>query len=979
MESKLVKFLHKDIEQPSGQQRLTPLLLSDSKGNHLKLSGCSKVEHDILIRGRGGRRIIDLDQLQKHVSEITMHTALCSEAQMCALVNRPVVKLVAEKQRLGLASIMQAECQGCGQLFQLSTSKKTTSSSGLKRYDINLRAVWGSMVTGSGLSHLSECLGTMGVPSMSQPTFTAIEQEIGNWWYSVLKEDMFAAGAEEKRLAEERNNYHQGVPAITVVCDGGWSKRSHKHSYNALGGVGIIIGQVTRKLLHIGIRNKYCYTCSLAESRQKDPGQHECFKNWDESSQAMEADVIVEGFMNAEKDHGVRYMRLVADGDSSVYARIQKTVPIWGPHVTKLECANHACKCLRSSLEKLVDRLPKLKGRGKLTLATRIRIVSAVRCAIRMRSSEENRSLACKKLVHDIKNCIYHVFGDHTRCPEFCKKSSGEIPSTESSPTSTCEDEQSESVISVVGDQQDFWTDGSSLKDQEDSRLAVPGRGLSAADKEIINEVCQLLNRIASKAERLLGNFTTNLAEAWMNIRAKFDGGKFFNRCSRGSWHCRCYGGALRQIWEPSGHLWYGQREKRLQLQRLLSARPVQKAKRWKRRMIGRKQSDSTKARQEYGTDVIEVVADYSSHQLSILKAKFDKDFVQLSKERVKEICEATIDQSDSDIWHDERRKRLTSSNFGDIMARNSKIAVTTFIKRLLYSTFKGNRFTKIGLAAEKATVSEYCAKKATDGDPVTVEHTGLQILHSHPFLAASTDGIVSSLASGEKGLLEVKNVLMNKQLTFLEAVKSVSNFCLIQSSRNQLVLKRNHKFYYQVQGQLNVFDMKWLDFVVRSSSPHQLHIERIVVDKNLWVTKMLPKLTPFYYPCLLPELCAPRYGRSPGIREPGVWYLQKDTKPKQESCKLSCSGTKPQTTTRSTNRATRQRFVGREISHKWIVDESSDNCKWYHGSVLDVTSGLDGNPDAVYDIYYHSEDETYSINHLVQDFKEDSVKFIDA
>ena len=30
-------------------------------------------------------------------------------------------------------------------------------------------------------------------------------------------------------------------PAITVVVDGGWSKRSHKHYYNAKSGVGVIL------------------------------------------------------------------------------------------------------------------------------------------------------------------------------------------------------------------------------------------------------------------------------------------------------------------------------------------------------------------------------------------------------------------------------------------------------------------------------------------------------------------------------------------------------------------------------------------------------------------------------------------------------------------------------------------------------------------------------------------------------------------
>ena len=52
---------------------------------------------------------------------------------------------------------------------------------------------------------------------------------------------MIEAGKQEKKLAEENGDYHQGVPSITVIVDGGWSKRSHKHSYNAKSGVGIII------------------------------------------------------------------------------------------------------------------------------------------------------------------------------------------------------------------------------------------------------------------------------------------------------------------------------------------------------------------------------------------------------------------------------------------------------------------------------------------------------------------------------------------------------------------------------------------------------------------------------------------------------------------------------------------------------------------------------------------------------------------
>ena len=41
-------------------------------------------------------------------------------------------------------------------------------------------------------------------------------------------------------------------------------------------------------------------------------------------------------------------------GDSSTYAAIKEKVP-WGRDDKKIECANHACKCLRSNLEKLAD------------------------------------------------------------------------------------------------------------------------------------------------------------------------------------------------------------------------------------------------------------------------------------------------------------------------------------------------------------------------------------------------------------------------------------------------------------------------------------------------------------------------------------------------------------------------------------------------------------------------------------------------
>ena len=52
---------------------------------------------------------------------------------------------------------------------------------------------------------------------------------------------MIQTGREEKQIAEQNKSYHKGVPATTVVVDGGWSKWSHKLFYNANSGVGVIL------------------------------------------------------------------------------------------------------------------------------------------------------------------------------------------------------------------------------------------------------------------------------------------------------------------------------------------------------------------------------------------------------------------------------------------------------------------------------------------------------------------------------------------------------------------------------------------------------------------------------------------------------------------------------------------------------------------------------------------------------------------
>ena len=171
------------------------------------------------------------------------------------------------------------------------------------------------MCTGGDHCKLQETMSMVGVPVMSKTSFISTERHIGEAWKDQLRESMLEAGREERRLAIEKGSYYEGVRAITVIVNGGWSKRSHKHPYNAKSGVGIIVGKETVKLLFLDVRNKFCYACS----RQIPQDKHDCYLNWNKSSSEMERDVILKGFLEAEKVHGVHYTSFIDDRDSSVY------------------------------------------------------------------------------------------------------------------------------------------------------------------------------------------------------------------------------------------------------------------------------------------------------------------------------------------------------------------------------------------------------------------------------------------------------------------------------------------------------------------------------------------------------------------------------------------------------------------------------------------------------------------------------------
>ena len=833
--------------------------------------------------------------------------------------------ILSGEVRNGLASIISSNCSKCGDKIILETSSKVSGPKGYQRWECNLAAVWGQLATGGGHAPLQESMSVIGIPVMTKSTFIRTEREIGAWWGVKLQEYMAEAGAEEKRIAIEQNEYHQGVPAITVIVDGGWSKRAHKHSYNAKSGVAVIIGKNTGKLLFMGVRNKFCTACTLGHSKDN----HACYKNWDKSSSEMETDILLEGFCKAESTHGVRYIRFIGDGDSSVYGTLLQHVPVWGRDIEKVECSNHACKCYRGSLEKLATENPSYKGKGGLTLKMRKRLTSAARCAIKMRSKESNRSRAIKLLEEDLINGPRHCFGYHEKCStDFCtaaqQRQAAHTNSTDETGSASGDpidddivDHDIESKFlfediflyikfsslpfhmvylrgknnvfiiidtGTIQDQQLLWEETTADNPAIEDEVRQGAHQPTELSQKLLHDIQVIISRLVAKVPQLIGNFTTNLAEAWMHMRCKFDGGKVINRSQSGSWEHRCMGAGLRlnlgqawgsQTWNEMTHsqnITY-QIATEAAMKKADSDRKRKssdKAKKSRRQNKYSKVDNSTAARRAYsrhdnGTLPVDVTGDVPADYLSQLMDTFYQTKVIVNKAEILNVESKTQAQSDSNTWREERYKRITASVVGGICKLQKKTKRSKKVESMLYSKFRGNKATWYGNNKEQVSRDRYVNYQRQHGHPNLKTHTtGLVISHENPWIAASPDDRVHDPDSSDPwGLAEYKNPYSARLLTLSESCMK-STFCLEEVGASSFRLKQRHDYFFQVQCQLYCDDKPWCDFVLCTEK--DMHIERIARD-TLWWNEQIPKLRLFYFNSLLPELACPRFNTG-GIRE---------------------------------------------------------------------------------------------------------------
>jgi len=634
---------------------------------------------------------------------------------------------------------------------------------------------------------------------------------------------------------------------------------------------GVLIGKQTNKIIFVGTRNRYCYICAVALKNKKDPQSHICHKDFDGPSTGMEQEIIVEGFKTVYEEHKVLINEYLGDGDSSTMARIRERCS-FGYRVKKIPCKNHAVRVYVHHLYGLANNTKAFKDVApRNTLKSSIpRLAKMANCAIAEATKDTStpKEEKVKKLRESLQNGPRHVFGDHSKCPAWCKPR----------------------------------PDVNKVNFLQEAKLW--------------GEIENRNNYLVSLAENLRSDLNTNSAESFMAVNNKMQGSKRVNQANRGAFKGRTNAAALKFnykhkwsyfLWkERPGRLPYKalvsvvqSRDRSAILNRAAQKRRMELNPEERARKRGRK--DEAGGELEYGPNAAQPdITDTEMARRKEKRGEFLKNSID-SPEKIKNLCNDTKGQfggPNKERYEKEKRYRVTASHFGKIVKMRASTHPHGMVKSITVPVEISNL-----LPVDYGIRNEACAKRRYEeeyGEKAEVRDNGLETNISYPFLGASPDGFV-----GENGIIEVKCFLCVGQdkikayvanLQGLDSKgepiyidgerkarsKKFSAFCLEideKSKRKDLHLKKTSNYYYQVQGQLAITEKQFCDFIVYTEK--DFFIERFTLDKDLWENVMLPKLTWFYEECLLPELLDSRIQRGMKVRTPEKAWI--DAKPNRK------------------------------------------------------------------------------------------------
>ena len=262
-----------------------------------------------------GLRLIDLESLLASVSR----RASCNVCNSPLTVKEDLVLRRGICTKLSL-SCTNLYCAGSDDAF-CDPSKHSKA--------FNTRFILAGKMCGRGRSGLETISGFMGLPPpLTFRAFSDYNLSINKIIQEATIESQHSVSA---HLHSQYDTKPNDVIDVTVTCDGTWSKRG----FTALYGVTVVMSWDSGQVLNAVALSKQCTVCKQKESTMDEQeyldwyAVHEesCNANYSGSSPAMEAEATSRLFARSVECLGIRYKRVICDGDSKSIVRVNNEQP----------------------------------------------------------------------------------------------------------------------------------------------------------------------------------------------------------------------------------------------------------------------------------------------------------------------------------------------------------------------------------------------------------------------------------------------------------------------------------------------------------------------------------------------------------------------------------------------------------------------------------------------------------------------------
>jgi hypothetical protein len=274
-----------------------------------------------------------------------------AEAAVCA--NCKKGKLLVSFESVGIATDIHTKCSHCKQ-WSSSGYESTEMSSGPKsiarntHQSANILFVLAMLLSGDGGTEARHITGLLDMPtsaSIDRTNFPSIKYDLATRIIDFTKELLEKNMMEEVKLwskdnpsfniAEWREAWENNrplafhlMPTLVVSYDMGWQKRSSGNRYDSHSGHAAAVGCKTRKPIALAVLSKFCCICS---SGADDVPDHDCLKNFEGASGAMEPHALVDLLVAHEQmdKYYVLFGTIVADDDSTMRAQMKWSNANW--------------------------------------------------------------------------------------------------------------------------------------------------------------------------------------------------------------------------------------------------------------------------------------------------------------------------------------------------------------------------------------------------------------------------------------------------------------------------------------------------------------------------------------------------------------------------------------------------------------------------------------------------------------------------